>query len=110
MHVDVHPNDLALRKHAQDQAVAMYEGVGARRVIRGNMPPATHNMSTARMSRDPADGVCNAWGQTHDVPNLFISDGSAMTSSGAANPTLTIVALVLRQAEFIAREMQSRRI
>ena len=110
VHVDVHPNDLALRKHAQDQAVAMYEGVGARRVIRGNMPPATHNMSTARMSRDPADGVCNAWGQTHDVPNLFISDGSAMTSSGAANPTLTIVALVLRQAEFIAREMQSRKI
>jgi choline dehydrogenase-like flavoprotein len=67
-------------------------------------------MSTARMSRNPADGVCNAWGQTHDVPNLFISDGSALTSSGAANPTLTIVALVLRQAQYIAREMQSRRL
>jgi hypothetical protein len=74
-----------MRKHAQDQAAAMYEGIGAKRVVRGNMPPSTHNMSTARMSREPADGVCNAWGQTHDIPNLFISDGSALTSPGAAN-------------------------
>jgi choline dehydrogenase-like flavoprotein len=39
------------------------------------------------------------------VPNLFISDGSVFTTAGAANPTLTIVALVLRQADYIAREL-----
>jgi choline dehydrogenase-like flavoprotein len=110
VHVDEHDNDIAMRKHARDQAMAMYLGIGAKRVVHSGVPPATHNMSTARMSRDPKEGVCNAWGQTHDVKNLFISDGSAMTSSGAANPTLTIVALALRQAEYIARELRARNI
>jgi choline dehydrogenase-like flavoprotein len=45
------------------------------------------------------------WGQTHDIKNLFISDGSQFTSSGACNPTLTIVALAIRQADYIHREM-----
>jgi choline dehydrogenase-like flavoprotein len=51
--------------------------------------------------------VCNKWGQTHDIKNLFISDGSALTTPGCANPTLTIVALTLRQAEFIASELKA---
>ena len=46
--------------------------------------------------------VCNRWGQTHDVDNLFVSDGSLFTSAGCENPTLTIVALALRQADHIA--------
>jgi choline dehydrogenase-like flavoprotein len=54
------------------------------------------------MSERPEDGVVNAWGQAHDVENLFVSDGSVMTTGGAANPTLTIVALAIRQAEHIA--------
>ena len=54
------------------------------------------------MSANPRDGVCNKWGQTHDVKNLFISDGSQFTTGGAENPTLTIVALAIRQAEYIA--------
>jgi choline dehydrogenase-like flavoprotein len=59
------------------------------------------------MSADPSDGVTNAWGQTHDVKNLFISDGSVLSTPGAANPTLTIVALALRQAEYINRQMKA---
>jgi choline dehydrogenase-like flavoprotein len=59
------------------------------------------------MSANPRDGVTNAWGQTHDIKNLFVSDGSALTTPGAANPTLTIVALALRQAEYISREMKA---
>jgi choline dehydrogenase-like flavoprotein len=47
----------------------------------------------------------NKFGQTHDVKNLFVSDGSQFTTGGAENPTLTIVALAIRQAEFIAGEM-----
>lgn len=62
------------------------------------------------MSADPRNGVTNAWGQTRDGKNLFVSDGSALTTPGAANPTLTIVALALRQAEHISREMQARNI
>jgi choline dehydrogenase-like flavoprotein len=110
VHVDDHPNDLAMRKHAHAQATRLYEAVGAKRVIRGNGTPAAHNMGTARMSADPRDGVTNSWGQTHDIRNLFVSDGSVLSSSGSANPTLTIVALVLRQAEYIAREITARNI
>ena len=62
-------------------------------------------MGTARMSENPRDGVVNRYGQAHDVKNLFISDGSQFVSSGAENPTLTIVALSIRQAEYIAAQM-----
>jgi len=67
-------------------------------------------MCTARMSQDPADGVANAHGQAHDITNLFISDGSALSTPGSANPTLTIVALALRQAEYIAQQLSARSI
>jgi choline dehydrogenase-like flavoprotein len=60
------------------------------------------------MSRDPAEGVADAHGRTHDIPNLFISDGSAMSTPGSANPTLTIVALALRQADYLAKQMTAR--
>jgi choline dehydrogenase-like flavoprotein len=59
------------------------------------------------MSKDPRDGVTNAHGQAHDIRNLFISDGSAMSTPSSANPTLTIVALALRQSEYIARELSA---
>jgi choline dehydrogenase-like flavoprotein len=59
------------------------------------------------MSHDPGQGVTNPYGRTHDVPNLFISDGSVQTTAGAANPTLTIVSLVLRQADYISREISA---
>lgn len=108
VHVDEHDNDKALRLHAQNQAARMYESLGARRVVRSLTPPATHNMCTARMSESPRDGVTNQWGQTHDIKNLFVSDGSAFSSPGSANPTLTIVALALRQGDYIARQMQAR--
>jgi choline dehydrogenase-like flavoprotein len=99
-----------MRKHAQTQMSQVYEAIGAKRVVLGPTPPATHNTCSARMSADPREGVTNAWGQTHDIKNLFISDGSAMPTAGAANPTLTIVALALRQAEYISREMKARKI
>ncbi|HYL82847.1 MAG TPA: GMC family oxidoreductase [Candidatus Angelobacter sp.] len=107
IHVDEHANDQAMRNHAQGQMSKMYEAIGAKRIIQGPIPPATHNLCTARMSGNPRDGVTNAWGQTHDIKNLFISDGSALTTPGAANPTLTIVALALRQAEYISRELKT---
>jgi choline dehydrogenase-like flavoprotein len=60
------------------------------------------------MSENPRDGVCNKWGQTHDIKNLFISDRSVFTTSGAENPTLTIVALAVRQADYIADEAKKQ--
>jgi choline dehydrogenase-like flavoprotein len=110
IHVDDHPNNAAMRRHAQQQAKALFEAAGAIKVVMSRQTPATHNMCAARMSRDPRDGVVNAHGQAHDIPNLFVSDGSAMSTPSSANPTLTIVALALRQAEYIEREMSARNI
>jgi choline dehydrogenase-like flavoprotein len=108
--VDEHSNDQAMRKHAQGQMSKMYDAIGANRIVLGPTPPATHNLCTARMSADPREGVTNRWGQTHDIKNLFVSDGSALTTPGSANPTLTIVALALRQAEYISQEMKAGRV
>ena len=54
--------------------------------------------------------MCNAFGQTHDIANLFISDGSQFTTSAAENPTLTIVSLAIRQAEYIAEQLSQQAI
>jgi choline dehydrogenase-like flavoprotein len=102
---DDHPNDIAMRNHAFKQGGALYEAVGATRVIETPPYPSTHNLGTNRMSEKPQDGVVNKWGQTHDVANLFVSDGSQFATGGAENPTLTIVSLAIRQAEYIADQM-----
>jgi choline dehydrogenase-like flavoprotein len=62
------------------------------------------------MSAKAKDGVVNKHGQTHDIKNLFVSDGSQFTTGGAENPTLTIVALAIRQAEFISGAMSRKEI
>jgi choline dehydrogenase-like flavoprotein len=59
------------------------------------------------MSAEAKDGVVNKWGQTHDIANLFVSDGSQFTTGASENPTLTIVALAIRQADHIASEMSA---
>ncbi|ANB32977.1 choline dehydrogenase-like flavoprotein [Rhodovulum sulfidophilum] len=110
VHFDDHPNDRAMRAHAYAQGRAIYEAVGATRTFPTPPYPSTHNLGTNRMSENPRDGVVNRWGQTHDVTNLFVSDGSQFTTGAAENPTLTIVALAIRQADHIAREMSARTI
>ncbi len=107
---DDHPNDVAMRNHAYRQGIAIYEAVGATRAFPTPPYPSTHNLGTNRMSAEARDGVVNRWGQTHDISNLFVSDGSQFTTGAAENPTLTIVALAIRQADHIAREMSARNI
>ncbi|ARC87443.1 GMC family oxidoreductase [Rhodovulum sp. MB263] len=110
VHFDDHPNDRAMRAHAYERGRAIYEAVGATRTFPTPPYPSTHNLGTNRMSENPRDGVVNRWGQSHDVANLFVSDGSQFTTGAAENPTLTIVALAIRQADHIAREMSARTI
>jgi choline dehydrogenase-like flavoprotein len=107
VHVDDHRNDTVMRDHAYAAAESIFEAVGATRTFRVAPYPTSHNLGTARMSARPEDGVVNEFGRTHDVPNLFVSDGSVMTSSAAANPTLTIVALALRQADHIEEQLEA---
>jgi choline dehydrogenase-like flavoprotein len=105
VHFDDHPNDVAMRSHGYAAADSVYGAVGALSVHHTPPYPSTHNLGTCRMSTKPEDGVVDGWGRAHDVGNLFVSDGSVMTTGGAANPTLTIVALAIRQAEYIAAEL-----
>ena len=108
VHFDDHPNDVAMRKHAYQQGMAVYDAVGATRTMPTPPYPSTHNLGTNRMSEKPADGVVNRWGRTHDIPNLYVSDGSQFTTGAAENPTLTIVALAMRQAEHIVGELANK--
>ena len=96
-----------MRNHAYKQGRAIYEAVGAKRVYETPPYPSTHNLGTCRQSANASDGVCNKHGQTHDIDNLFISDGSQFTTGAAENPTLTIVTLAIRQADYIAGQMST---
>ena len=86
----------------------LLESLGGRNVTSVKGGGGCHNMGVARMSANPQDGVTNRWGQSHDIANLFVSDGSVFASSAAANPTLTIGALAIRQADHIAERMSRK--
>ena len=110
VHFDDHPNDIVMRSHAFRQGRAVYQAAGAREVYETPPYPSTHNLGTNRMSENPRDGVVNKHGQTHDIRNLFVSDGSQFTTGAAENPTLTIVTLAIRQADYIADQMGKKEI
>jgi choline dehydrogenase-like flavoprotein len=107
VHFDDHTNDDAMREHAYAACESVYGTVDATRTYHTPPYPSTHNLGTCRMSERPEDGVVDRWGRAHDVPNLFVSDGSVMTTGAAANPTLTIVALALRQADHIEEQLKA---
>ena len=108
VHVEEHPNELAMRNHFYRQSQAIFEAVGATHVHQAVPFSAAHNLGTCRMSENPENGVVNSRGQSHEIDNLFISDGSVFATSTCENPTLTIVALAIRQADYIVREMSLR--
>jgi choline dehydrogenase-like flavoprotein len=110
VHCDDHDNDEKMRNHAYKQGAAIYDAVGAVRTFPTPPYPSTHNLGTNRMSANARDGVVNKWGQTHDIKNLFVSDGSQFTTGAACNPTLTIVALAIRQADAMAGMMSRQEI
>lgn len=110
VHFDDHPNDVAMREHAFRQGERVYQAAGAIKTYRTPPYPSTHNLGTCRMGASKESSVCNSFGQTHDIPNLFISDGSQFTTGGAENPTLTIVTLAIRQADHIVKQMAARSI
>ncbi len=101
-----HDDDLAMIRFLQDRAVAILEAAGAkqvwRRPVEGGKIQA-HLLGTCRMGNDPKSSVVDKYHRAHDVPNLFICDGSSFVSSGRGQPTMTIQALAFRAAEHIAR-------
>jgi choline dehydrogenase-like flavoprotein len=103
-------NELTIHKHMNASAAEMLEASGAVRIrpsARVSTPGNTnHEMGTARMGRDRRTSVLNAWNQAWDVPNLFVTDGACMTSSGNQNPSLTYMALTARAAHYAAEALK----
>lgn len=95
-------NSLKMLEHAHAMARQSLEAAGAVEILdSGVIQPAFHLMGTARMGSDSRKSVVNACHQAHDIPNLFIVDGSSFTTSAAVNPTSTIGALALRCADCV---------
>ena len=105
------PNELKMSKQALSDGKAMIEAVGGivMSVASGPNTPglAIHEMGTACMGKDPTKSVLNKYNQAHDVPNLFITDGAAMASSGCQNPSLTYMALSARAAHHAAEFLKA---
>lgn len=99
-------NERKMMRDAARDAAAMLEAAGCVDITPWEeagdylTPPGDriHEMGTARMGRDPRTSVFNGWGQAHDVPNVFCSDGAVMASSASMNPSLTYMALSARAA------------
>ena len=99
-----HPDDLATAAFLQDRAAALIDAAGATKSWRRPITPTTggeHLLGTCRMGDDPATSVVDSKHRSHDVPNLFICDGSSMVTSGRGQPTMTIMALAFRAADHI---------
>jgi choline dehydrogenase-like flavoprotein len=98
-------NDFAQAKWQVAKNMEILEVAGASKIIPVNLEKITgnccHEMGTARMGNDPSKSVVDKWCQTHDVPNLYIFDGSFFPTSTGVNPTLTIMANAWRCTERI---------
>jgi choline dehydrogenase-like flavoprotein len=101
-------NSLDQIDHAIENARKVFETGGAIDISVDPMMQLSgwHLLGTARMGNDPAMSVVDKWGQSHDVDNLFIVDGSVFVTGAAVNPTPTIQALALRTADHIAANRQ----
>ncbi|MGI9294681.1 MAG: GMC family oxidoreductase, partial [Pseudomonadales bacterium] len=77
---------------------------------RGAPGDAIHGMGTARMGLDPKTSVLNAYNQAHDVANIFVTDGSCMTSSSCVNPSITYMALTARAADYAVKQYAEHKI
>jgi choline dehydrogenase-like flavoprotein len=105
-------NEARMRKDMMADMAEMLEAGGARNVktYDGGYFPGMgiHEMGTARMGRDPKTSVLNANNQVWDAPNVFVTDGSGMTSASCVNPSLTYMALTARAADFAVNELKRR--
>ena len=94
-------NDRAMVEEIKKRSKELLEAAGAIEITNPKFVPggSSHYMGTCRMGDDPKGSVVDQWGRAHDVPNLFVADGSIFVTGAAVNPTLTIHALAMRVAE-----------
>ena len=104
-------NEFNMARDAVDTASAMAEAAGFEVLTKNYQPNppgySIHELGTCRMGDDPKTSVLNKWNQSHDIKNLFVVDGAAFVSAGWQNPTMTILALAMRSAEYLAEQMRT---
>jgi choline dehydrogenase-like flavoprotein len=101
-----HPDDLAIARFLQERCAEIVDAAGALRVTKGPVAESSlgfHLLGTCRMGNDRATSVVDKYHRSHDVPNLFLCDGSSLVTSTRGQPTMTIQALAFRAGEHIAR-------
>jgi choline dehydrogenase-like flavoprotein len=107
---EIKENERRMRKDMMNDMAEMLEASGVKKVKASDAGYAPgmgiHEMGTARMGRDPKSSVLNGNNQVWDAPNVFVTDGSCMTSAGCVNPSLTYMALTARAADFAVRELK----
>ena len=99
-----HPDDLSTAKFLQDRAMELIDAAGAEKSWRRPIETTNggeHLLGTCRMGDDPKSSVVDKTHRSHDVPNLYICDGSSFVTSGRGQPTMTIMALAFRAADQI---------
>ena len=103
-------NEDMMRERATIDAAEMLEVAGGRNVETFSNPHkpgfSIHEMGTARMGLDPRSSFLNGFNQSHDVKNLFVTDGSCMTSSACQNPSITYMALTARACSYAVEQLQ----
>jgi choline dehydrogenase-like flavoprotein len=105
-----HPDDLKNMAFFSDRALELLDAAGAQKkwaIEPQETTASVHLMGTCRMGNDPRTSVVDKYHRAHDVPNLFIVDGSSFVTSGRNQPTCTIQALAYRASDFIARQARS---
>lgn len=105
-------NELKMRKDMQQDAIEMLTAAGVKEV-KGHDGDGTpgrgiHEMGTARMGKDAKTSVLNKWNQVWDAPNVFVTDGSFMTSASCVNPSLTYMAFTARAADYAVNELKKQ--
>lgn len=108
-----HADDLAMATFLQDRAMELFDAAGAKDSWRYPVHVqngGAHLLGTCRMGDDPETSVVDKFHRSHDLPNLFMCDGSSLVTSGRGQPTMTIMALAFRAAEHIAAAAKSNEI
>ncbi len=95
----LHDNDKKIARAGVQKTTEVMYAAGAQEVV--EEARYAHLVGGARMGSDPRSSVTDSFGRTHDIPNLFICDGSLLPTQGSANPGLTIQALAARSADYI---------
>lgn len=105
-------NELNMRKDMLNDGKEMLEALGVKNIGGADSNPfpgrGIHEMGTARMGKDPKTSVLNKWNQVWDAPNVFVTDGSFMTSAACQNPSLTYMAFTARAADYAVSELKKK--